>query len=137
MATTGERIRQARKARNMTQTELAEKLGVKFSAIHKYETGLVVNLKRETIAALAKALDVSPSWLMCLDDLDTQPSPFSRPRNYQHQSTILVDDFLSQNHNVVTIRGRDGTFVEKKLSDEQAAALKALIDQLPEAPDDL
>ena len=59
MATTGERIRQARKARNMTQTELAEKLGVKFSAIHKYETGLVVNLKRETIAALAKALDVS------------------------------------------------------------------------------
>ena len=71
MATTGERIRDARKARGMTQKELAEKVGVKFSAIHKYETGLIVNLKRETISALAKALDVSPSWLMCIDDETT------------------------------------------------------------------
>ena len=66
--TTGERIKQARKAAGMTQTELAEKIGVKFAAIHKYENGLVVNLKRETIAALAAALDVSPAWLMCMDD---------------------------------------------------------------------
>ena len=66
--TTGERIKQARKAAGLTQTELAEKIGVKFSAIHKYESGMVVNLKRETIAALAEALDVKPSWLMCMDD---------------------------------------------------------------------
>lgn len=57
--TTGERIRQARKAAGLTQKELAEKVGVKFSAIHKYETGMIINLKRETIAELAKALDVS------------------------------------------------------------------------------
>ena len=66
--TIGERIKQARKAAGMTQKELAEKIGVKFSAIHKYESGMVVNLKRETIAALADALDVKPSWLMCMDD---------------------------------------------------------------------
>lgn len=68
MATIGERIREARLANNMTQSELAAKVGLKFSAIHKYEAGLVVNLKRDTISALAIALDVSPSWLMCLDD---------------------------------------------------------------------
>ena len=66
--TTGERIKQARTRAGMTQKELAEKIGVKFSAIHKYESGMVVNLKRETIAALASALDVSPAWLMCMDD---------------------------------------------------------------------
>ena len=66
--TTGERIKQARKNAGLTQTELANKIGVKFSTIHKYETGLIVNLKRETIASLAEALDVSPSWLMCIDD---------------------------------------------------------------------
>ena len=66
--TTGERIKQARTRAGMTQKELAEKVGVKFSAIHKYESGMVVNLKRETIAALASALDVSPAWLMCMDD---------------------------------------------------------------------
>ncbi len=76
MATTGERIKYARKACGMTQAELAEKIGVKFSAIHKYENGLVVNLKRDTIAALAKALDVSPAWLMCMDD-----DPSSLPAN--------------------------------------------------------
>ena len=68
--TTGERIKLARKAAGLTQTELAEKIGVKFSAIHKYESGMVVNLKRETIAALSEALGVKPSWLMCLDDED-------------------------------------------------------------------
>ena len=74
MATTGERIKEARKMRGMTQTELAEKIGMKFSAIHKYENGLVVNLKRETIAALANALEVSPAWLMCMDATPSLPS---------------------------------------------------------------
>lgn len=68
MATTGERIRDARKAKGMTQGELAEKIGVKTPAVYKYESGLVVNLKQETIGKLAAALDVSPSWLMCLDN---------------------------------------------------------------------
>lgn len=52
----------------MTQTELAEKVGVQFAAIHKYESGLVVNLKRETINKLAAALNVKPSYLLCIDD---------------------------------------------------------------------
>lgn len=67
MATMGERIKEARIKAGMTQSELADKVGVKFAAIHKYENGLVVNLKRETIFALAKALDVKPSYLMCVD----------------------------------------------------------------------
>lgn len=66
--TTGERIKEARIAAGLTQTELAEKVGLKFSAIHKYESGRVVNLKRETISALAAALNVKPSWLMCMDE---------------------------------------------------------------------
>ena len=65
---TGARIKQARIAAGLTQKELADKVGVKFSAIHKYESGLVVNLKRETISALARALDVTESWLLCLEE---------------------------------------------------------------------
>lgn len=66
--TTGERIKAARIAAGMTQSELAEKVGVKFSAIHKYETGLIVNLKRDTIGKLAKALGVKPSYLLCVGE---------------------------------------------------------------------
>ncbi len=86
--TTGERIKEARLAAHLTQKELAEKVGVKFSAIHKYEAGIVVNLKRETIDALARALNVKPSWLLCLD-LDDNFDPFiigkqiSRIREYR------------------------------------------------------
>ena len=68
---TGERIRQARLAAGLTQSELADKVGVKFSAIHKYESGLVVNLKRETLSALASALGVKESWLLCLEGEET------------------------------------------------------------------
>ena len=73
MSTTGERIKQCRLNAGMTQSELAAKIGVKFSAIHKYENGLVVNLKRDTIEKLAAALDVKPSYLMCMDE-ETTPS---------------------------------------------------------------
>lgn len=68
MATTGSRIKEAREAMGLTQKELADKVGLKHSAIHKYEVGLVTNLKRETIAQLAKALDVSPCYLLCMGD---------------------------------------------------------------------
>lgn len=68
MDNTGTRIKQARIAAGMTQAELAEKVGVKYSAIHKYEAGLVVNLKRETISKLALALNVKPAYLLCIDD---------------------------------------------------------------------
>lgn len=73
--TTGDRIKQARIAAGLTQTELADKIGVKFAAIHKYETGLIVNLKRDTIEKLASALNVRPTWLMCLDDDSTANLP--------------------------------------------------------------
>lgn len=66
--TTGERIRKLRIEKDMTQEMLGEKIGVKKAAIYKYENGLVVNLKRDIIEKLANALEVSPSYLMCLDE---------------------------------------------------------------------
>lgn len=40
-----------------------------------------------------------------------------------------------QKLNVIKIAGRDGSFLERTLTDEQLAALKALVDQLPDAED--
>lgn len=62
--TIGENIKQLRLARGMTQEELANRLGVKKSAISKYEKGHVVNLKRSTIEKLAIALNVQPTTIM-------------------------------------------------------------------------
>ena len=78
--TIGERIKTARVNRDMTQEELGKKIGVQRAAINKYETGVVVNLKRSTIEALAQALDVDPIWLMGLNESgDPTPSNLFTP----------------------------------------------------------
>ena len=37
--------------------------------------------------------------------------------------------------NKIQIAGRDGSFLERELTDEQLAALKVIVDQLPDADD--
>lgn len=60
----GERIKELRLERHMTQEELGALLGVGKSAVAKYEKGRVLNLKRSTIELLSKIFNVSPSYVM-------------------------------------------------------------------------
>ena len=74
--TTGERIKELRIQNGMTMEELADKLGVQKAAVYKYESGKVVNLKRDTIEKLANIFNVSPSYIMCMED-DTEDEGLS------------------------------------------------------------
>lgn len=56
----GAKIRAARIAKNMTQEELGEILGVQRSAVAKYENGRVVNIKRSTLKKISDVLDIPP-----------------------------------------------------------------------------
>lgn len=56
----GEKIRAARQAKGMTQEELGAVLGVQKSAIAKYESGRVVNIKRSTLKKISDILDIPP-----------------------------------------------------------------------------
>ncbi len=64
----GERIKKLRQEKGLTQEELGKYIGVKKAAIMKYEKGNVQNMKRSTIEILSKLFNVSPSFLMCLDE---------------------------------------------------------------------
>ncbi len=66
--TIGSRIKRLRIEKGYSQEKLGAIIGVQKQAIYKYEQGLVVNLKRSSIAKLAKALEVSPSHLMGFDE---------------------------------------------------------------------
>lgn len=68
-----QRIKERRLALNMTQEELAHKLGMQKSAIAKYESGRVENIKRSVLAKMAELLECSPAYLMGWDD--EQPLP--------------------------------------------------------------
>lgn len=56
----GEKIRQARLSKGMTQEELGSILGVQKSAIAKYENGRVVNIKRSTLKKMSDILNIPP-----------------------------------------------------------------------------
>lgn len=56
----GSKIKAARQAKGMTQEELGEILGVQKSAIAKYESGRVVNIKRSTLKKISDVLNIPP-----------------------------------------------------------------------------
>lgn len=60
----GQKIKQARIAKGLTQEELGSLVGLQKSAIAKYENGRVVNIKRSTLQKLAQALDLRGSDLI-------------------------------------------------------------------------
>lgn len=63
-----DRLREAREARGMTLLELANKIGRAEATVQRYESGNIKNLKNDTIEAIARALNVSPIYLMGWDD---------------------------------------------------------------------
>ena len=68
MKTIGERIKEARIKKGLSQTELAEKLGYKSrSSINKIEVG-GRDIPRSQIVKIAEILDVTPSYLMGWED---------------------------------------------------------------------
>ena len=64
MENIGERIKRLRSKKNMTLEELGNQVGVGKSTVRKWETGMIANMRRDKIAKLADALDVSPAYLM-------------------------------------------------------------------------
>ena len=64
----GQKIKEARIAKGLTQEELGNIVGLQKSAIAKYENGRVVNIKRSTLQKLAKALDLRGADLVIEND---------------------------------------------------------------------
>jgi transcriptional regulator with XRE-family HTH domain len=60
----GQKIKEARLQKGLTQEELGKIVGLQKSAIAKYENGRVVNIKRSTLQKLALALDLRGSDLI-------------------------------------------------------------------------
>lgn len=60
----GQKIKNARIAKGLTQQELGAIVGVQKSAIAKYENGKVVNIKRSTLQKIASALNIRPTELV-------------------------------------------------------------------------
>ena len=112
------RLCKALRIRGMKQIELSEKTGIPKSAISQYCAGSF-KPRQHRLFLIAKALNVDEAWLMGLDV----------PMERASQEPL--------SHNILRIAGRDGSYIEKHLTDEDLAAVLVLVDRLPDASEDL
>jgi repressor LexA len=108
----GQKIKEARLQKGLTQEELGKIVGLQKSAIAKYENGRVVNIKRSTLQKLAKALDLRGS------DLIIENNPKDAATLH---ARVLMDTEL-----MISI----GQYYE--LSDEKQKMVRDLISSLAE-----
>lgn len=69
------RIKDLRKKHNLTLEEVGNRVGVGKSTVRKWETGAIANMRRDKIAALAKALHTTPEYIMGWEDKNSFFSP--------------------------------------------------------------
>lgn len=67
----GQKIKKARLEKGYTQEELAELIGVKKSAVAKWENGRVSEIKRSNLKKLSTSLNIEVNSL--LDDIEEKP----------------------------------------------------------------
>lgn len=110
MSDVGKLIKDARISKGLTQQELGDILGVQKSAIAKYESGRVVNIKRSTLQKLAKALDLRGSDLI----IESDPKEAA-----ELSAKVLIDSDI-----------REVVELYSSLSDEDKKAYKDLLRRL-------
>lgn len=100
MNTQGDRIRELRERKGLTQEELGNAIGTTKQTIFKYETGKIGNIPYNRLLEIAKALDAEPwdilGWKQPLHDEDEEiPGFISVPFISQKISAGYGEDFLS------------------------------------------
>lgn len=107
----GQKIKEARNKKKLTQQKLGELIGVQKSAIAKYESGRVVNIKRSTLQKIASALDMRPSELIFE----------SSPKDTANFHVKIISDFELM----------DALKEYYKLSEDNKRVIRDLIKNLP------
>ena len=82
----GERIREARRRRGLSQEQLAEQLGLSFQAVSSWETGKFVP-DSDHLPELAKALDLSLDALFAEGEKDWELKPINY--DFEHMHTFV------------------------------------------------
>jgi transcriptional regulator with XRE-family HTH domain len=66
--TQGERIKELRKKKNLTQEQLARMLKTTKQTIYKYETNVVTNIPIEKVKRMSEIFGASVQYIMCADN---------------------------------------------------------------------
>jgi len=96
------KIREYRRKKGLTQSQLADLIGVKTPVVSKYETGSVTP-PSDRLVKIAEALDVNPSMLLEISDSDHEDSALKRINAY---ARFFKPEGLENDHDPKTITSR-------------------------------
>lgn len=100
--TKGHRIKHRRELLQLSQTELANKVGISKQTLYKYENDIITNIPSDIIEQLAFHLECSPAYIMGWDNVISE-----KIMQYAHKIANLSSE---QRKNVMQYID----FVEKK-----------------------
>lgn len=83
------KIQELRQDRGLTLEQVATVVGVGKSTVRKWETGMIANMKRDKIAALAKALGTTPAYLMGWEEADKEKETPAEPKLTEGEKMLL------------------------------------------------
>lgn len=107
----GMRINRLRLKNNMTLEELGNKVGVGKSTVRKWENGMIANMRRDKIAKLAAALNVSPGYLMGWNESEsTDQSTTDTSTEYDLKVIDIQQKKLNDVYEKLTIQNRDKVY---------------------------
>lgn len=125
-------------------------LGISRGIIGDLKAGRTKQLSTDKVAKIAAYFNVSTDYLLghvsepffILDNErilaeinDTGDNSNTTPTQPGKRCIECMDTVCDRN--IIRIAGRDGSFEERTLSDDQLSALKAILNQMPDASDDL
>lgn len=129
-------IRNYRTTHGLSQRQFAIQCDLSNGYISILEKGMNPNTGKPvtpTIPQLKKLADgMSMTLAELFEQVDDMPIDIGIP-----EVPISKTDNAAENYNIIKIAARDGSYQERRLSDQQLAALVAILDQMPDAPEDL
>ena len=89
--TKGERIRQLRLNKRMSQSELANALNTTKQTISKYEKSIVTNIPSDKVEAMAILFNVSPEYILGWGEEDKKEKPIAQDDELSADMVELID----------------------------------------------
>lgn len=86
------RLRERRQALGLTLQQVADAVGVSKSTVQKWESGEIEDMRLAKAAGLAKALKVSPLWIMGISESMTDPTPKAQTKRVPVLGCVAAGD---------------------------------------------
>ena len=106
------KLKNRRKELGLTMLEIAQKVGVSEATVSRWESGDIANMRRDKIASLANALNVTPAYIMGWEE------KIPPEKSEEIEEGIVLH--------------RDGKTSTYRMSRDKLKTIEALLEQLDE-----